>query len=68
LYSREGVNRFDEMLSIPLQQGGTFTGDNIPVVNTIQESNTGTMLIALDTNLETDHPFYFAAAKSGRTS
>jgi predicted MPP superfamily phosphohydrolase len=57
LFSRERAERFDEKLSIPLQQGGTFTGDNTPVVNTIVESNASVMLIALDTNLETDHPF-----------
>ena len=65
LYSRERAERFDEMLSIPLQQGATFTGDNTPVVNTIVENNTSVMLIALDTNLETDHPFDFACGKVG---
>ena len=65
-YSRERAKRFDEMLSIPLQQGGTFTGDNTPVVNTIVESNASVMLIALDTNLETDHPFDFACGKVGQ--
>jgi DNA repair exonuclease SbcCD nuclease subunit len=30
-YSRERGERFDEILSIPLQQGGTFTGDLTPV-------------------------------------
>ena len=43
-----------------------FIGDNTPVVNTIMESNTSVMLIALDTNLETDHPFDFACGKVGQ--
>ena len=66
LFSRERAKRFDEELSIPLQQGGTFTGDNTPVVNTIVESNASVMLIALDTNLETDHPFDFACGEVGQ--
>ena len=59
-YSRERARRFDEMLSMPLQQGGTFTGDNTPVVNIVQEGDVRAVLIALDTNLETYTPVDFA--------
>lgn len=64
-YSQERAVRFDEMLSIPLEQGGTFNRDNTPVVNVVEEKNDRVMLIALDTNLETDHPFDFACGEVG---
>lgn len=64
-YSKERALHFDEMLSIPLQQGGTFKGDNTPVVNVVAEGDDRAMLIALDTNLETDHPFDFACGEVG---
>ena len=65
LYSRERALRFDKMLSTPLQQGGTFTGDNTPVVNVIKEGDDQAALIALDTNLETTNPFDFACGEVG---
>jgi 3',5'-cyclic AMP phosphodiesterase CpdA len=64
-YSRERALLFDEMLSRPLEQGGTFTGDSTPVVNIIGDGENPIMLIALDTNLETDHPFDFACGEVG---
>jgi 3',5'-cyclic AMP phosphodiesterase CpdA len=64
-YSKERAIRFDEMLSIKLGQGGTFTGDNTPIVHVLNEGNTNVMLIALDTNLETLHPFDFACGEVG---
>jgi 3',5'-cyclic AMP phosphodiesterase CpdA len=64
-YSQERAERFDEMLSIPLQQGGTFTGDNTPVVHIMEEDTDRVMLIALDSNLETAHPFDFACGEIG---
>lgn len=64
-FSKERAERFDAMLSEPLHQGGTFTGDNTPVVNILREDGSGVMLIALDTNLETDHPFDFACGEVG---
>ena len=66
-YSRERAQRFDEMLSIPLEQGGTFCRDNTPVVNVVSGQGDTVMLIALDTNLETDHFFDFACGKVGET-
>jgi 3',5'-cyclic AMP phosphodiesterase CpdA len=64
-YSYERARRFDEMLSNPLKQGGTFKGDNTPVVNIMEEGNDRLMIIALDTNLETNHPFDFACGEVG---
>ena len=64
-YSRERAIRFDEMLSVPLKQGGTFQGDNTPVINMVEKGEDRAMLIALDTNLETDHPFDFACGEVG---
>lgn len=66
-YSKERAERFDEFLSIPLEQEGTFTGDNTPVVNIIREKNDEVMLIALDTDLETEHAFDFACGEVGDT-
>lgn len=64
-YSRERAERFDCMLSVPLKQGGTFTGDATPVVNIVKDDTAEVMLIALDTNLETEHPFDFASGEVG---
>jgi 3',5'-cyclic-AMP phosphodiesterase len=64
-FSLERAKRFDEALSNPLKQGGTFTGDQTPVVNIVREPDTEVMLIALDTNLETEHPFDFACGQVG---
>lgn len=66
-YSRERAERFDEFLSVPLEQGGTFTGDKTPVVNIVQENGEKVMMIALDTNLETEQAFDFACGKVGKT-
>ena len=65
LYSRERALRFDE-LAKQLNQGGTFTGDNTPVVNIFREDSSNIMLIALDSNLETESPFDFACGKIGK--
>jgi 3',5'-cyclic AMP phosphodiesterase CpdA len=64
-FSLERAQRFDQFLSGPLHQGGTFTGDQTPVVNILKDGNTTVMLIALDTNLETEHPFDFACGEVG---
>lgn len=66
-YSYEKAKLFDEKLSIPLEQGGTFSAENKPVVNVVTEGNDRVMFIALDTNLETDHPFDFACGEVGKT-
>lgn len=64
-FSQERAERFDEKLSRPLQQGGTFTGDDTPVVNFIVDEQEKAMVIALDTNLETTHSFDFACGEVG---
>ncbi len=64
-YSYERAVRFDEMLAKKLEQGGTFKGDSTPVVNTIREGNQEIILIALDSNLETEMPFDFACGEIG---
>jgi len=66
-YSRERAKRFDEMLSIPLNQGGTFSGENKPVVNIVRDGESKIMFIALDSNLETEVPFDFACGEIGET-
>lgn len=65
-YSYERAKRFDEMLSIPLEQGGTFSAENRPVINVVKEDDNAVMFIALDTNLETEHPLDFASGKVGK--
>jgi 3',5'-cyclic AMP phosphodiesterase CpdA len=66
IYSKERAKRFDNMLSNPLQQGGTFAGDNTPVVNFLIDESDKVMVIALDTNLETVDPFDFARGEVGK--
>jgi 3',5'-cyclic AMP phosphodiesterase CpdA len=66
-YSEERARRFDEMLAKPLNQGGTFKGDATPVVNVLYDGDTKIVLIALDSNLETDHPFDFACGEIGES-
>jgi len=60
-YTYDCADNFDQILSIPLNQGGTFYGDNRIVVNYTED----TMLIALDSNLETTSPFDFACGEIG---
>lgn len=67
LYSEERALRFDASLSIPLNQGGTFKGDCTPVVNVIKDEKAEIMLIALDSNLETEIPFDFACGEIGNS-
>ena len=64
-YHPEKARLFDERLSIPLEQGGTFAGANQPVINILGGGDERLMLIGLDTNLETDHPFDFACGEVG---
>ena len=64
-YSPERAKRFDDFLSIPLGQGGTFYAQNRPIVNVVNDGNDSVMFIAVDTNLETVHPFDFACGEVG---
>ncbi len=66
-YSKERAEKFDYFLSSPLEQGGTFTGDQTPVVNIQKENSQLVMLIALDSNLETETPFDFACGEISET-
>jgi 3',5'-cyclic AMP phosphodiesterase CpdA len=65
-YSRKRAERFDKMLSIPMQQGGTFAGDNLPVVYSLMDEFDKVMLIALDTNIETKDSRVFAQGQVGK--
>jgi 3',5'-cyclic AMP phosphodiesterase CpdA len=66
-YSHERALRFDDILAKQLNQGGTFKGDSTPVVNVLRDGSTEIMLIALDSNLETEHPFDFACGEIGES-
>jgi 3',5'-cyclic AMP phosphodiesterase CpdA len=66
LYGRERAERFDTYLSIPLQQGGTFAGENLPVIHCLNNDAHPVLLIALDTNVETLFPFDFACGQIGK--
>ena len=64
-YSSEKARRFDDSLSIPLNQGGSFLSENRPVVNVVEDGSERVIFIALDTNLETEQPFDFACGQVG---
>jgi 3',5'-cyclic AMP phosphodiesterase CpdA len=66
-YSHERALRFDNILAKHLNQGGTFKGDSTPVVNVLRDGSKEIMLIALDSNLETQHPFDFACGEIGES-
>jgi 3',5'-cyclic AMP phosphodiesterase CpdA len=66
-YSEERARRFDEYLSAQLGQGGTFKGDSTPVVNIVKDGGVQIMLIALDSNLETENCFDFACGEIGES-
>lgn len=66
-YSLERARRFDSMLSVPLQQSGTFAEDATPVTTILSDGDVEAMLIALDTNLETYQSFDFACGQVGET-
>lgn len=67
LYSEERALRFDKSLAIPLNQEGTFKGDCTPVVNVVKDGESEILLIALDSNLETQNPFDFACGEIGQS-
>ncbi len=66
-YSYERAMRFDKILAEGLHQGGTFKGDSTPVVNILRNGSQEIMLIALDSNLETEMPFDFACGEIGES-
>ena len=65
-WAEECARRFDEMLSVPFNQGGTFYGKQRPVCNMIQSGADKVMLIALNSTLETESPWDFACGEIGR--
>lgn len=65
VYEQHRAELFDERLSIPLEQGGPFTGSNAPIVTVVKDNSDRVMLIALDSNLETTTPFDFACGEIG---
>jgi 3',5'-cyclic AMP phosphodiesterase CpdA len=67
LYSRGKARRFDDMLSIPLNQDGEFIAENKPVVNIVKDESDEVMFIGLDSNLETEDFFDFACGEIGKT-
>ena len=65
LYSRERAEAFDRWLSGPLKQGGTFAGDNLPLLHLLKEGRQQILLVALDSNIETRSMFDFACGRIG---
>jgi predicted phosphodiesterase len=66
-YSKKKAKMFDQKLSIPLGQNDFFFGDNNPVVNKLKKGPVKTVLIAVDTNLETNSTLDFACGEVGKT-
>lgn len=64
-FSQERAERFDTFLAKGLNQSGTFKGDSTPVVNVLKDNGLEIMLIALDSNLETENFFDFACGEIG---
>jgi 3',5'-cyclic AMP phosphodiesterase CpdA len=64
-YEQKRASFFDEKLSIPLAQQGSFAGATRPVVNVARNSDEQALIIALDSNLETMTPFDFACGEIG---
>jgi len=59
--------RFDEMLSEPfLNSASNFSGINMPVISLIEKNEEKVLLIALDSNLETESPWDFACGEIGK--
>jgi 3',5'-cyclic AMP phosphodiesterase CpdA len=66
-YERQRALRFDEKLGGPLGQSGSFAGSNQPVVSLFKGAGDQVLLIALDSNLETQTPFNFACGEIGKS-
>jgi len=64
-FDPDRARRFDSILCEELGQGGTFAGSGRPVVNLVHDRDTSAMFIALDSNLETVHPFDLACGEIG---
>jgi len=66
-YSAECAARFDRWLSGPLNLGGTFAGDNFPVLHLLRDGEQRVLVMALDTNIETGNLLNFACGQVGST-
>lgn len=66
MYEPHRARLFDEKLAGPLGQKGTFAGSTQPVTNLVKNSGGQVLLIALDSNLETEAPFDFACGEIGK--
>jgi 3',5'-cyclic AMP phosphodiesterase CpdA len=64
-YDPVRAERFDEILSLNLNQGGFFIAKKKPIVNVVKDENDEVMLIALNSNLETEEPWDFACGEIG---
>lgn len=64
-YEASRARRFDEVICKGLDQPGAFAGDQGPNVQVVSSRGTEVMFIALDSNLETEHPFDFACGEIG---
>lgn len=67
MYERHRAQLFDEKLAGQLGQNGTFAGSSQPVVNLVKNDSEQVLLIAIDSNLETETPFDFACGKIGKS-
>ena len=67
IYERQRARRFDEKLAGPLGQNGAFAGSSQPVTHLLKEGDDQVLLIALDSNLETQTPFDFACGEIGQS-
>jgi 3',5'-cyclic AMP phosphodiesterase CpdA len=67
LYSADCAAGFDRWLAGPLDQGGTFAGENFPILHLLEDGGQRILLIALDTNLETSNPLSLACGQVGMT-
>lgn len=66
VYIPSSAALFDEYINKGLKQNGNYAGANRPVINLIsEEGEEPLMLLGLDTNLETLHPFDFACGEAG---
>ena len=67
LYMPKREEYFDRYLSIPLQQSGTFSGKNLPVLHRLYDGNQRVLLIALNSNIKNLSPLDFACGQIGLT-
>ncbi|MFO7708772.1 MAG: metallophosphoesterase [Desulfobacterales bacterium] len=67
MYERQRARLFDERLAGPLGQNGAFAGSTLPVVNLFKDADDQVLLIALESNIETQSLFDFACGEIGKS-